>query len=398
MEEKEHQKPYPHLNRKTTDLVGEKWKEIKGYDGRYMISNLGRVKSFYYETVGRRRLGGERVLRERILAIQIHREYNSVLGDYREYLVINLRANRKNHTNNVSRLVCAHFLKELNSNECVLHTNGDSFDNRPENLEIRDRKYVARAAYEKGRLPFVHGLSNLHTTESRLKQSEMEVYRCPVTQYDLRGHRTGIFSTMIEAAEKNGTSPNRIRLVCDGRALSLKDYIWRYGKGAKCIDVYEITERRKKGQSGRRSVTQFDLSGNVVATFKSLKEAAESLKTSPKNVRSAATGKTISAAGFLWRYGEHVQALDITEVTARTLSNNKRKGSSRHKKVSQYGLDGRKVAQFDTIADAGRAYKRDGIKTALKSNRHTAYGFIWIAGEGPDRLPRKQLKQILESN
>ena len=27
------------------DLPGEEWREIEGYDGKYLVSNLGRVKS-----------------------------------------------------------------------------------------------------------------------------------------------------------------------------------------------------------------------------------------------------------------------------------------------------------------------------------------------------------------
>ena len=30
------------------DLPNEEWKEIKGYDGKYLISNYGRIKSLKY--------------------------------------------------------------------------------------------------------------------------------------------------------------------------------------------------------------------------------------------------------------------------------------------------------------------------------------------------------------
>lgn len=32
------------------DLPNEEWKEIKGYGGKYLVSNMGRVKSFKHPT------------------------------------------------------------------------------------------------------------------------------------------------------------------------------------------------------------------------------------------------------------------------------------------------------------------------------------------------------------
>lgn len=32
------------------DLPNEEWKEIKGYGGKYFVSNMGRIKSFKHPT------------------------------------------------------------------------------------------------------------------------------------------------------------------------------------------------------------------------------------------------------------------------------------------------------------------------------------------------------------
>ena len=35
---------------KIKDLPNEEWKEIKGYGGKYQVSNMGRIKSFKHPT------------------------------------------------------------------------------------------------------------------------------------------------------------------------------------------------------------------------------------------------------------------------------------------------------------------------------------------------------------
>jgi NUMOD4 motif len=40
---------YPHQNHSLKNIKGEKWKEIPGFEGYFMVSNFGRVKRLEYE-------------------------------------------------------------------------------------------------------------------------------------------------------------------------------------------------------------------------------------------------------------------------------------------------------------------------------------------------------------
>lgn len=102
----------------------EIWEPIDGYDGRYMVSNRGRVKSLFTG----------------------HGCHGKVVTHYEEkpmsqfdnghgYMVVSLRLNGRRINHYVHRLVADAFVKKCERNECVNHINYDTKDNSAENLE-----------------------------------------------------------------------------------------------------------------------------------------------------------------------------------------------------------------------------------------------------------------------
>jgi hypothetical protein len=106
--------------------VNEEWRDVPGYEGRYQVSDLGRVRSVprKVRAVSKRGREYEIQLKGRILSP----------GICREYLIVNLSAENEQRMHRVNRLVALAFL-EGEAAEVVNHKDGDKQNNRRGNLE-----------------------------------------------------------------------------------------------------------------------------------------------------------------------------------------------------------------------------------------------------------------------
>ena len=100
----------------------EIWKDIKGYEGLYQVSNLGRVKS-----LSRKNHPKE--------------EFRNLITNSKGYLIVNLLKNNKGKTNKVHRLVAEAFIPNPNNYPQVNHKDENKTNNHVDNLEWCTNKY-----------------------------------------------------------------------------------------------------------------------------------------------------------------------------------------------------------------------------------------------------------------
>lgn len=148
-------------------------RKIKGYGGKYSVSESGKVFS-----------NGQ--------------EMTLIGGRY-----VNLCWKGEVQRVDVAYLVARAFVGNPGGKEYVWHLDGDRKNNWVGNLEWREVKQVLRN--ERGRRAFSGG----------------------ILQYDLEGNFVGMYTTVREAAEATGIARALIDRCLRGEAKRAKGWVWR---------------------------------------------------------------------------------------------------------------------------------------------------------------------------
>lgn len=169
----------------------EEWRDVKGYEGLYQVSNLGRVRSVSHYTRNNIN-GGERLTEGRILS-----QYKMPNGYYQ----VQFSKNEKRSKKYVHRLVADAFCNNENNCSDVNHIDGNKDNNTVENLE-----WVS------------HKDNQIHMIKARLTKKAKPV-QCIETGLS--------YNSLLEAERETKVERHSIREACEcGKAY--KGFHWRY--------------------------------------------------------------------------------------------------------------------------------------------------------------------------
>jgi len=174
------------------ESVHEEWRPVKGYEGLYEVSNLGRVKSL--ARIVDRSHGIPRRVRERIVA-------NSIAG--RGYWKTQLYCEGRSKQKYIHCLVAEAFIGPKPDGLQINHRDGDKSNNTPSNLEYVTPKENIGHAMETG-LFDIRGEKN---TRSKYTAEQIENAHSLVAGG--RQHK--------EAAAISGVDQGTIESVCAGK-------------------------------------------------------------------------------------------------------------------------------------------------------------------------------------
>ena len=171
----------------------EVWKDIKGYEGFYQVSNMGRIRSLDHETSGKKYKG-------KILST------NVTVG----YPIVRLSKGENKTSERVHRIVAKTFIENPDNLPEVNHLDGNKNNNCVENLEwcsSRENKIHA----------WVTGLTKKPPTSPMI----------PVTQiYD--GCAIANYISITVAATLLSISSEDICKCCKGKRKTAGGYEWKY--------------------------------------------------------------------------------------------------------------------------------------------------------------------------
>ena len=185
----------------------ELWKDIKGYENLYQISNFGRIASLDRILTKKDRWGN--VINYKLKGKEIKSSFNN-----KGYVIMHLHKDSKSKTFLIHRLVAETFISNPNNLLEVNHKDENKQNNKADNLEWCTRKE--------------NNNYGIQSKEGRRKTSKFRMKK--VAQYDCYGNLIKVFDGIRIAEEKTGIDNRNICSCCKGKVKTAGGYIWKYYK------------------------------------------------------------------------------------------------------------------------------------------------------------------------
>ena len=179
----------------------EIWKDIKGYEGLYQISNFGNVK--------------------RIKGINSRYYDGYVLNtsdNGQGYKLVGLSKNKKRTNHYIHRLVAEAFIDNPQQYKEINHIDNNKSNNKVQNLEWCDRSYNVKYSYKQGRLPQKNMIGRIGEKHPMSK---------PVMQYDTDGNFIREYGSARLASTITGVDYSTIKHCRRGKVKTAGGYIWK---------------------------------------------------------------------------------------------------------------------------------------------------------------------------
>lgn len=166
----------------------EIWKDIKGYEGLYQVSNYGNVKSLNYKG---------------------HKSEHLLSKLPGEYKRVTLYKNKCKKTITIHRLVAQAFIPNPNNYPQVNHKDENKYNNCVNNLEWCTHKQNM----------------NYGTKQDRESQIKTKYH---VLQYDLQGNLIKKWFNLREIILNTNYKKITIMYCCRGKLKTAYGYVWKY--------------------------------------------------------------------------------------------------------------------------------------------------------------------------
>lgn len=177
--------------------------------------------------------------------------------------------------------------------------------------------------------------------------------------------------------------------------LKMEEFYIKRLNAVKSKKFYNIAEGG--GKIITRKICQYDLKGNLLNCWDSIKAVEKELNFNNSKITSCAKGSygRRTAYGYVWRYSEDsfekypiLNQYNFTDSQRKIFSerisgkNNPMYGKQginhpRSMKVNQYDLNNNFIKTWDSITEASKSLKIKNIIKCCKNERKKAGGFIW---------------------
>lgn len=228
-------KVYPYENFSLTNIKGERWKDIDGYEDLYQVSSFGRVKSLpkYIECfIPSQQHTIAYWKPTRIITQKVHVKTNSFGKRPHHECTVTLQKEKKAKTCIVHRLVYYAFVRPLDLETdklLVFNKDGNGRWNHYKNLGAGSKSDVQKRMFQRGRSKSPFAIKSKNEKLAIYEKSAKSRWKT-VIQYDKKGKVLGRFESIKQASEKTGIAEPNIINVLKGRAPYIKGTSWKYAQ------------------------------------------------------------------------------------------------------------------------------------------------------------------------
>lgn len=239
----------------------EIWKDIKGYEGKYQVSNLGRVRS-----LSRLVWNGKVYVKHtgRILSQTVRYSKKRMCYTY-SYVSFHNKSNAPTKKIFIHRLVAEAFIPNPNNYSFVNHKDENKLNNTVDNLEWCTCEYNNS-----------YGTARERSIKTKIRKGITK----PVCKYSLDGKRLCIYNSVTEAAKANNVSKTQISNACINKTIRVGNYGYRF----------EDDEYIPRSQTFHKNTITFYLNGKIVYKCFGYEDAANFANISKDTFQSVVKG------------------------------------------------------------------------------------------------------------
>ncbi|MFY0255969.1 NUMOD1 domain-containing DNA-binding protein [Chitinophaga sp. 30R24] len=293
---------WPYQNKSLTDMKGEIWREVPGFDGDLVVSNYGRVKVLSRFIVHRNAPDGFWT-KERIKVQSVIERRNTYKGDITVHLSCVIKRAKRQMNLSVRRLVYQAFvdkdLERKNSKVWFVYVkDGNGFNCRAENLALISSGEAKLREIQEGRRLSINDLIKKEAHWQNY-QDNLGNRAEPVKQYDLTGNFIAIYPSCTAAAKATGIGRTSIGASARKTFYMAGGFVWRF----ECEEYNGEYAKRHLGR--KKPVLQLNKQGEMLGKYESLTVAARVTGISIKKICYALNSKALSETdGYLWKYSD----------------------------------------------------------------------------------------------
>lgn len=304
-------------------MIEEIWKDVVGYEGRYQVSNLGRVRSV--DCILQKEDGKSEYRKGRLLKLIPNHN-----GYYQVFFGECGKGQRKRLS--VHRLVAIAFIPNPENKPCIDHINTIRTDNRIENLRwvTFSENNCNPITMTKYRKPGEY----IHSQETRRKigflqkgkhisdhcKNKLRSHGWAVLQFTKEGEFLKEFSSPYYAEVTTKAHKAHIISCCNNKRKTAGGYRWlykkdyngqsleplklkkrNYVKGYKHSDVSKLN-MKKSHEHQYKAVLVFTLDNKFIYEFNCIRDAAKFLGVNSGSICRCCKGGNTHAGNFIFKY------------------------------------------------------------------------------------------------